>query len=253
MADSSRWQPTLIDIETEFTKFVPTFRNGKLVRDLMPDQPTMVVNADFYFPDDRVVVELKCMETDSRDAYPERLARAYRHFGYTGSDVMGYLFRGEPMPDRVAARLQRQIANPLRQALRKANKQIAATKHHLGVQGAFGLAVFANDGNFGLTPAGVLRILSRAALGLSQCHVDGFVYTTPNVYHDTGDDIARSVWVPLYAEGKEALAEFVNPFGTAWIDYAEQFGEPYLERWKGEEYDVDFLNGTPIELFRRKR
>lgn len=193
------------------------------------------------------------METDSRDAYPERLIRAYTHFGYNGSDVMGFLFRGEPMPERVAARLRQQIANPLRQALRKANKQIAATKHHLGAQDAFGLAVFANDNNFGLTPVDVLAILSNAALGLSQCHIDGFVYTTPNVYHHAGDGIARSVWIPLYAEGKEALADFVNPFGAAWIDYAEQLGEPYLDRWKGDEYDIELFNGAPIERFRRKR
>ncbi|VVT23345.1 hypothetical protein [Rhizobium sp. EC-SD404] len=247
------WQPTLINIEPEFANFVPTFRNGQIVRDLMPDQPAMTLNADFYFPEDRVVVELKCMETDSRDAYPERVARAFAHFGHTGSELMGFLFRGEPMPERVAGRIRQQIANPLRQALRKANRQIAATKHHLNIPDAFGLAVFANDNNFGLTPANALSILGNAALGLSNCHVDGFVYMTPNVYHHTGDDIARSVWVPLYSEGKESLADFVNSFGNAWIDYAEQFGEPYLERWKGDEYDVGLLTGKPIERFSRSR
>lgn len=59
------WRPTFIDIEPEFNKFVPTFRNGKLVRDLVPDQPDMALNADYYFPDDHVIAELKCMETDS--------------------------------------------------------------------------------------------------------------------------------------------------------------------------------------------
>lgn len=253
MKGNPDWQPTLIDIEPEFTKFVPTFRNGQIVRDLMPDRPAMALNADFYFPNDRVVMELKCMEKDSRDAYPELVARAFTHFGHTGSELMGFLFRGEAMPERVAARLRQQIANPLRQALRKANKQIAATKHHLKIPDAFGLAVFANDNNFGLTPADALAILSNAALGLSECHVDGFVYTSPNVYHHIGDDIAWSVWVPLYAEGKELLADFVNPLGTAWGDYAEQFGEPYLERWTGDECDAGFLNGKPIERLRRSR
>lgn len=212
----------------------------------------MTLNADFYFPEDRVVVELKCMETDCRDAYPERVARAFAHFGHTGSEVFGYLFRGEPMPEPVARRLRQQIANPLRQALRKANRQIAATKHQLNIDDAFGLAVFANNDNFGLRPGEALAILGNAALGLSRCHIDGLVYMTPNVYHYTGDDIARSVWIPLYAEGKESLADFVNPLGTAWIDYAEQFGDPYLERWKGDEYD-GILDAKPIERFRRGR
>lgn len=147
MEGSFGWRPTLFDIEPEFTKFVPTFRNGQIVRDLMPDQPAMALNADFYFPNDRVVVELKCMERDSRDTYPERVVRAFTHFGYTGCELMGF----------------------------------------------------------------------------------------------------------LYAEGKESLADFVNPLGTAWINYAERFGEPYLERWKGDDYDAGFLTGKPIERFRRSR
>ncbi|OJU33054.1 MAG: hypothetical protein BGN94_06525 [Rhizobiales bacterium 68-8] len=242
----------MIDIEAEFARFVPTFRGGKLVRELIPDQPAMALNADFYFAGDRVIAELKRMETDSRDAYPERVTKAYRHFGYTTADMMGHVLRGEPMPERVQARLRQQIANPLRQALRKANKQIAATKRQLRVPGAYGLALFANDSNFALTPDDALSILSSAALGLTECHVDGFVYMTPNVYHDTGDDIARSFWIPLYAEGKEALSDFVNPFGAAWIDYAEKLGAPYSERWAGDEYEPALLNARPIESFRRE-
>lgn len=157
------WNPTFIDIESEFSTFVPTFRDGMLVRDLIPDQPVMALNADFYFPESQVVVELKTMQTDSRNGYPERLVKAYTHFGYTGSDLMGFLFRGEPMPERVAARIRSQIANPLRQAMRKANKQIAATKRHLGVDSAHGLAIFANDSNLGLKPREALSIL-RARL-----------------------------------------------------------------------------------------
>lgn len=135
--------------------------------------------------------------------------------------------------------------------MRKANKQIAATKRHLGVDSAHGLAIFANDSNLGLKPREALSILSDAALKLSECHVDGFVYTTPNVYHHTGDDIARSIWVPLYAEGKEALGDFVNPLGAAWIDYAEKLGDPYVERWQGDDYDPDLLMGKPIDRFSR--
>ena len=65
------------------------------------------------------------------------------------------------MPDRVAARLRQKIANPLRQAMRKANKQIAATKRLSNDPDAFGLAIFANDKNLGLSPQGVLSILGH--------------------------------------------------------------------------------------------
>src|SRR5690606_15362832 len=148
------WQPKPIDIEAEFTKFVPTFRSGRIVRDLLPNQPAMVLNADYFFPDDGIVVELKTMEKDSSEPmlFAERLVRSYQHLGYTGSDVIGYLFRGEAMPIEVAAQLKLQLANPLRQAIRKANKQNAATKRLLRIENGYGLVVFANDKNFGLRP-----------------------------------------------------------------------------------------------------
>lgn len=164
---------------------------------------------------------------------------------------MGYLFRGEAMPVEVAARLKRQLANPLRQAIRKANKQIAATKRLLRIENGYGLVVFANDKNFGLRPADALTILSDAVLKLSEPHVDGFVYTTPNVYHDNGTDVAQALWVPLYAEGREVLADFVNPFGAAWIDYAETLGDPYIERSASDEYDPGLLLASPIKQFKR--
>ena len=186
MPDSSEWRPTLIDIEAEFTTFVPTFRGGKIVRDLIPDQSAMPLNADFYFPDDNVVVELKRMEADSRTDYPMRIAKAFAHFGHTGSETLGFLFRGEPMPEKVAARLSRQLTNPLRQAVRKANQQIEATRCHLKLPDAFGLAIFANDNNFGLTPRGALNIICNSVLALSKCRncsrpsMSGFFLACPD-------------------------------------------------------------------------
>lgn len=248
------WTPTPIDTELEFTRFVPTFRDGQLVRKLLPDQPAMVLNADFLYRADGVVVELKCLETDSSDgvSYSQRLVQAFTHFGYTGSELFGYLYRGDPMPPEVSRRLGRSMANPLRNAMRKANKQIAATKRHLVIPNARGLVLFANNGNYGFRPQQALSILSEAVLHLSENHVDGFVYFTPNVYHDIGDDIARTLWTPPYAVGKEDLADFVNPFGRAWIDYYEQFGEPFVDRQENADYTAELMMGTPIKAFRPK-
>lgn len=95
------WNPTFIDIESEFSTFVPTFRDRMLVRDLIPDQPVMALNADFYFPESQVVVELKTMQTDSRNGYPERLVKAYTHFGYTGSVLTGFCSGANPYPSEL--------------------------------------------------------------------------------------------------------------------------------------------------------
>jgi hypothetical protein len=110
--DTELWRPTPIDIESTFTEFVRTFRNGQIVRDRMPDAPTMMLNADYLFPDDNIFAELKTLEKDGADpeTYSKRLVAAYERHGYSGSDLFGHLFRGEPMPDAVAQDMLNRLA-----------------------------------------------------------------------------------------------------------------------------------------------
>lgn len=150
MTDTSAakgWQPSIIDVEREFDTFVPTYKDGVLVRSLVPDSPLMEYNADYYFASDDVVAELKCLESDSSDhgLVAQRTVRAFAKFGYTGSQMFGVLFRGDPMPPEVAAHIAKQAANPIREALRKANKQIRSTKRLLNKPNAFGLAIIAKE------------------------------------------------------------------------------------------------------------
>jgi hypothetical protein len=58
------WTPTFIDIETRLSEFVFTFRNGAKVTELVPEIPSGTLNADFFLPIDKVIVELKCLEND---------------------------------------------------------------------------------------------------------------------------------------------------------------------------------------------
>lgn len=242
-----------IDVEREFDEFVPTHKDGLLVRSLMPDAPAMQLNADYYFESAGVVAELKCLESDASDGelVAQRTVRAFNACGLTGSEMFGVLFRGDPMPPEVAQRIAKQAANPIREALRKANKQIRATKRFLGTPAAYGLAIIVSNNNYGLSPIHALSILSEAALKLSDSHVDGFVYATANVYYHTGDDIARNVWMPLYAEGKEDLADFVNPLGRAWIDRMEVLGGPMLDRKEMESATDAILFAKPIKQFKK--
>jgi hypothetical protein len=54
-------EPKFIEVEKDFARFVRTFRGGAVVRDLIPDAPHMEPNADYYFSNDDIVAELKCL------------------------------------------------------------------------------------------------------------------------------------------------------------------------------------------------
>jgi hypothetical protein len=248
------WRPTFIDIEERFSEFVSTFRGGSKVTDLVQDIPSGMLNADFFLPEDKVIAELKCLQSDSADPETEskRIAESYVHLGYSGSDFLGWLFRGEVMPERVAQRVFATRSRSIVEAIKKANKQIRATKHLLNEPGAKGLVLIANDHNYGFTPEQILHVIARAFRAMSDCHTDCVVYFTPNVYHDVGDDIARTIWIPLYNVGREGFADFVNEFGAAWLDHAERLGTPYLTREVGDDLLDKVAKASPVAALRRR-
>jgi hypothetical protein len=92
--------PKHIDVEPNFEAFVPTFRNGRLVRELMPARTNLPLNADYFFPDDNIVAELKCLQKNPIEGkdWPSRLIRAFSSTGHSLDDLMRHLFDGVPMP-----------------------------------------------------------------------------------------------------------------------------------------------------------
>jgi hypothetical protein len=156
------------------------------------------------------------------------------------------------MPDKVAKRVFATRSRSIVESLKKANKQIRATKLLLDEPSAKGLILLANDQNFGFTPVQMLSVIARSFQAMSDCHTDCVVYFTPNVYHDLGDDIARTPWVPMYNVGSEEFSSFVNEFGTAWGDYAERFGAPYLTREIGEDLYDRVALAQPVSDLRKR-
>ncbi|ODR98505.1 hypothetical protein AUC68_08760 [Methyloceanibacter methanicus] len=252
--DKEGWQPSFIDIEAQFTDFVGTFRQGTKVTDVGVPIPEGALNADFYFPQDHVIAELKCLETDSADATSQakRVVACFKHFGYSGDALLDCILRGKPVPDRVARRLASIRARSIVDAIKKANKQIGSTKQILDKQNAEGLVLLANDRNLGFDPRQMMAIICKAFPQLSPCHTDCVVYFTPNVYHDRGDGIAYTLWTPIYNVGSEDFSDFVNAIGAAWGDYAEALGDSYLVRETGgEELFAQYSASEPIAKFKK--
>ena len=157
------------------------------------------------------------------------------------------------MPSDVAKRLLAMEARSLIEALKKADKQIQATKRVLNRPNARGLVLVANDNNYGVNPGLAASAVCNAFRTLERRDhsTDAIVYLSPNVYHDDGTVIAKTVWIPIYNVGSEHFADFVNELGTRWGDYCEQFGEPYLERKIGPDLLTEIVDARPMGAFKR--
>jgi hypothetical protein len=227
--------PKHIDIEPAFDDFVPTFRSGQLIRHLMSSPERMPLNADYLFAENNVIAELKCLEkipTEASD-WPPRLAKAFSATGHSFNDLIGYLVRGEPMPDMVRLKLFAWLRDSIRSVVKGGNRQIRSSKRELCKLDAKGVLLIANDKNYGFGPEAMIGIISDAAATLTDNHVDAVVYFTPNVFHRVGDsDVAWIIWEPRYRDVTDVpLSQFVNDLGRTWHDYLEFVtGDPYVER-----------------------
>ncbi len=112
--------PKFIDIEPTFDEFVPSFRNGVRLEELFKDVHKTGLNADYYFPNDRVILELKTLEKDQSDSDVlfERLEKCLVHFGYPKSMAFDILFHHQQIPEKVNLRLRNMMGNALRNALK---------------------------------------------------------------------------------------------------------------------------------------
>jgi len=249
----NRWRPKHIDIEPSFNAFVITFRGGRLIRDLMPDLSKMGLNADYLFPKDNTIVELKCLVKDPLEEtdWPSRVSRAFRSSGHSLGDLMGCLFRGEAIPDRVREKLVHWLREALRGVVKTGNRQVRQSKRDLGRVDAKGILLIANDNNYGFTPAVLVGLIGDAAARLEDNHLNAIVYFTPNVFHrKEGSDVAWVLWEPRYRDDMDdQLSDFVNDLGRKWNDYTAAItGDPFVDR-----EEVVSSNVSKMQVVRRFR
>lgn len=215
--------PKFIDVEKEFACFVRTFRGGTIVRDLIPDAPSMDPNADYYFSVDDIIAELKCLHADVGEQLNERFLSACRRLGYSAEQALRIAFREVPLPRDVAQAVIGKSLNHVRKAIRKASRQISATKKQLGRADPLGLVIIANERNIDLTPVQLLHFMSMELRAMSDGHIDGLIYLTPNLYHPIGQDgVMRSLWLPGYRRAGTRLTDFVDELGVAWCRFRER-------------------------------
>lgn len=212
------------EVEATFAKFVGTFRAGGILDRFVSKIPQGLANADFYFPYDDVVSELKTLEGDAYDpdVFGRRVIRSVELSGYAFTDYLSWIENKSPFPEEVIGRLNSMLARPIRECVKKAIRQIATTRRILGKPNAYGLVLLANSGNYGLTPASLMSIAAREFERAADKRLDGLVYFTPNVLHRLDDsDIGYELWVPVANNAGDQLQKFIDDLGTGWFDYCE--------------------------------
>ena len=251
----------MVNIETNFDEFIKTYEDGQRLEDYQNGKYAVGVQADYFFEAMGLVLELKSLEKDQANpvTLKERLERALVHYG-NDPHLSGAILQGKiKPPENVAKKVETQMGNALRNSLRKANKQIIASSNRLGEKAKYGVLLVANTSDFGFNTYRATHFLAGEALKVSNPAIDAIVVTSPTVDYDEGDGTPTQYWHPVYAEGKEHLGDFIEPFGLAWIKFlARQRDEkayitPVTEISEKIKYARPIGNSLPNILGPRKQ
>lgn len=235
-------RPAPAPVEAEFDAFVEKF-GGQKISDLIESKAQMPLNADYIFRDHNVIAELKTLEgTYSGPNAVQSLSQAYIDAGYSGSDFMGLLWRGEEMPERVRALVGRRIRRSIEQRIKKARQQLRQSRTTFGDAQTRTLILIAMDQ---VPLFGHRTMLSHLAKVMgdnySDEHTDGVVYFNPNMPTKIkSDGMEFSGWYPFYRDDQtnDGLSEFVNLLGNRWLTFfGNRIGQrnPILELASPEE------------------
>ncbi|AYB33043.1 hypothetical protein [Chryseolinea soli] len=228
-------RPEPIDIESTFNQFV-NFYGGKQVADMFQNKIT-TPNADYYFPDQNIIAELKCFEKDmaSVEGFErmEKLFESWLSRGLIkGEEFIAIAFGRIPYPQQCIMELWTSIRKSVDYVLDKAVKQVRETRKLLGKPDASGLLLLCNDGNYGLTHRELLGVIGNLMASKYSSMVDGFVYFTYNqTVRIPGSDIDHQLWTAAYSENTpDKIVNFVDDLGSKYFKFMEvHTGVPIAE------------------------
>ena len=226
-------RPPIIPVEASFNEFVVEF-GGSLVSELISIITNLPNNADYYFKDENVIIELKSFEKD-HFSVPEdivRMGKIIEKHRETG-DVSGYagvkwLLGQQDIPALYKRDRFSHVRRHIESTFRKANKQIKSTKVLLGKPDSRGLVLVANDGNYFSHPAEAIMLICEVMRRhFLDSDIDGVIYFTLNTHAKiSGNSRELNYWVPVYRKDGDEVAKFVNKLGASWSEfYSRKIGE----------------------------
>jgi len=218
-----------IPVELTWQEFVRRV-GGNVVSDLVRE-PRSFENADFLFPEARVVAELKEIKTEfaSSDAFNHGFDRLMHRLMAEDPGWKPLLFGGSGNNPKWFNREFVRLSRPsVSRILKKANRQLRETKEHFGIQSATGVILMVNDGFTGIGPDMVLALAANL-LQHSFSSIDCLVYLTVNRYVElVGSDTPRLMWAPTYSDrAPDSLVAFIDDLGRQWFTFLEEKIGPF--------------------------
>ncbi|WP_226468593.1 hypothetical protein [Luteimonas panaciterrae] len=235
--------PPALPIESTFDCFVLSV-GGVRMSSLVGQSPPFA-NADYLFPVDQVIVELKELTTDwpRLPEFQQRISNLWLRCLLAGRISDAHLEKKLPLPMDVHRDFMHLLRKPLKRILEKANKQIKETRHHLGFKDHQGVVMLVADGLLTVAPQYLIGLLAEILLH-DYSGIDCLVILTVNEYVDIpGDDFARLLWVPTYADSApEPLVGFIDNLGRQWFSRLQELSGPCDSVSEGP--DRSFLEGA---------
>jgi hypothetical protein len=223
-----------MDVEKEFQICVDLV-GGIQVTSLVGKSPSFD-NADFLFPQYKVVSELKCFEEDKivDQKIVEKASQIY--FQYFSEGKVPEHAKGQrritttdEFPDNLKKELIDLYMKPIHRVIKKANKQLRETKENLKIHDDSGLLILVNNGHSALTPDLARYILGDTFRRYSFSSIDAVLYFTTNPLSEHPSFPEQFlVWLPI-SLGSEKVwpAELIKRLEKAWFNrLADITGEP---------------------------
>ena len=198
--------------------------DGQRVTELVGVNPSFD-NADYVFPEDNIVAELKSLEKDflSDPAAGDKMHELYNRWLDEGKDVPFIYGAGVLRTDQIPVECARELIGIFKNkfesaVLRKANRQIRETKENLNHPDAVGLLLLSNEGNFAFDPAMVAHVLFHS-LGSKFSSIEHVIFFSANLRVQT----ASSAPAPLFASirlpnRRQPTPEFLKRLGSRWFE-----------------------------------
>ena len=224
-----------IDVPKEVAACVRQM-NGVVLDDVL-ERPTFQ-NADYWFPDAKVVAELKCLTEDltTNAIFNKRVSELYASWVKLGLVPRPTAGRVRMNLRDLPPRCAREYVDPIKKRLetstiKKANRQIRETKQHFNVPDAKGLLILVNDGNYMLPPTMMAHLLFRILKG-QHSNINSVIYFSVNENTSTpGIDTPSLFWIDALVPDREPVAlEFREVLRTAWMaHHSSLVTEPIFE------------------------
>jgi hypothetical protein len=208
-----------IDVEKEFSEVVRSCA-GLVLSDVLNGSPDFK-NADYVFPQYKVVAELKCLTEDNFDS-PQRnkrvddLWRSWKNAGKVTEESVHDAY-WKDMPKALQTQIYQILGRPIVKRIQKANKQIRETKSRLNLDDHRGLLLLVNDGKMSFSPAATIHA-AQLALQKDFREIREFVFFTVNLFSAMkGVPVPALYWFHFHLEqARPEVNALVDKLGQAW-------------------------------------